>query len=91
MTSYQMDTTRVKPQREIRLSKQGALLACGPSRYEEVQQYIEMFGAPLSQLTGAGVLTFSDPVFELVLLVETREIDWCGRCDQSLDDCHCAF
>ena len=91
MTSYQMDTTRVKPQREIRLSKQGALLACGPSRYEEVQQYIEMFGSPLSEVPGAQAYTFADPIADLVLLVECTEVDWCGRCDQSLTDCSCVF
>ena len=91
MPAYQLDTVRVKPVQEIRMSKQGALLASSPSRYEDLTSYVEMFGSPLSQLRGAHWWTFADPISDLVLLVQCEEVDWCGRCDQSLADCECAF
>jgi hypothetical protein len=73
------------------MSKEGALLASGPSRYDELDAYVAMFGSPLSQLRGAYWWTFADPISDLVLLVHCAEVDWCGQCNQSLEDCACAF
>lgn len=91
MQAYQLDLVKVKPVREIRLSQQGALLASSRPRYDDLTSYVVQLGAPLSQLPGAGVLTFADPISDLVVLVETREIDWCGRCAESLENCCCPF
>lgn len=77
---------------EIRLSKQGALLASGSSRYPSLDEYVTMFGAPLSQLRSALVWAFADPIADLVLLVEGEEIELCGQCRQPLQrDCSGPF
>ena len=37
------------------------------------------FGAPLSWLPRTGLITFADPITELVLLVQTADVPMCGR------------
>jgi hypothetical protein len=92
MPVYAQDRTIHKPVREICLSTRGELLSCSGPRYDSLDQYVEQFAAPCSALYGAGVFCFQDWIDpRLRILVECTEIDWCGRCDQSLEDCDCRF
>jgi hypothetical protein len=92
-TSVSPTNVHQRPVREIRLDRAtGRLLYAGNPRYDTLAQYIEQLASPLSQLSGAEVWSFYDPVNpNLTLLVECSPIDWCTRCDTSLDDCNCSF
>jgi hypothetical protein len=92
MPTYQLETIRVKPRREILLDTSGLLLGASAARYDSLGQYRDMFCTEVSSLPGAGIFCFQDPLApRWRILVECDERDWCGRCDQSLDDCSCPF
>jgi hypothetical protein len=82
-----------RPVREIRLDRTtGALLYASDPRYDTLAQYLEQLASPVSQLTGAQVWSFYDPLNpQLTVLVECEPIDWCRQCNESLDDCSCSF
>jgi hypothetical protein len=84
--------TRHVPQTEIKMTLSGALLVAGEPRYSTLEEFILQFGAPRSSLPGAGMFSFSDPVFpELTLLVLTEPADCCTRCQLVLGECQCPF
>lgn len=91
MAAYQTDDRKVKPIRELRFNRQGALLACTEARYDDLTSYIMQLGAPVSQLQGAQCFTFAEPIENVFLLVECLPIDWCGQCDTALANCTCPF
>jgi hypothetical protein len=97
MSVYQTRTTaspvHYRPTREIRLDRTtGALLSASAPRYDTLDEYVQQLASPVSQLRGAAVWSFYDPVApQLTLLVECEPCAWCARCDRSLEACACAF
>src|SRR5262245_56574530 len=80
-----------RPTREVRLTKAGQLIAAAAPRYDRLDHYIAMFGAPLSALKGNGLWTFADPIEQMALLVECEPEPVCERCAAALHVCSCAF
>lgn len=78
--------------REVKMGRNGALLACGEARYDTLDEYVAQMGAPVSQLRGAGLWSFADPCMpEIVILVQTKQEEYCRKCDEPLDVCECPF
>jgi hypothetical protein len=88
----QLDTVRVKPTREVIFNSNGLLLSCGRPRYESYQEYVDQFCRPVSSLPSSGIHCFHDVLRPSIrIMIECTEIDWCRRCNQSLDECSCMF
>ena len=98
MTFYQIDAPvspivlQYRPVREVMIARNGALLSAGEPRYDTLQEYIGQFAAPVSQLRGAGLWSFSDPITpECTLLLQCEPEEHCGRCTEALRACECPF
>jgi hypothetical protein len=85
------EPTRHEPVQEIKLTREGALLAATKARYDTLEAYVQQFGEPSSSLPGLGYWTFQDPLWpDLTLLVRTMPRDRCDDCGHQWDHCECS-
>jgi hypothetical protein len=96
MSVYQESTAlssrHYRPVLEVKVGKHGALLCAGKARYDSLQEYVDMFAAPLSSLRGVGLWTFYDPLCpQCTLLLRCEPEPWCARCQRALEACRCPF